>query len=249
MSSSLKGQKIVVTGASRGIGAAIAMELAERGASVAIGYASREDAAQKVLQSLPGSGHMTVKIDIGSEESIDQGIAQVLAKWETFDGLVNNAGITKDGLILRMKSEDFDSVINTNLRGSFILTRNAIKLFMKAKKPASIVNITSISGQTGNAGQANYAASKAGMEAFSRSAANEVASRGIRVNCVAPGFIATEMTEVLNENQKKSILEKIPMGRMADAKEVATAVAFLLSDDARYITGHTLSVNGGMFMN
>lgn len=249
MSNSLQGRKIVVTGASRGIGAAIALELAERGASVAIGFASREDAAQKVLASLPGSGHMTVKIDIGSEESIEAGMTQILAKWESFDGLVNNAGITKDGLLLRMKTEDFDQVIQTNLRGSFILTRNAIKLFLKAKKPASIVNITSISGQTGNAGQANYAASKAGMEAFSRSAANEVASRQIRVNCVAPGFIATEMTEVLNENQKKSILEKIPLGRMAEAKEVATAVAFLLSDDARYITGHTLSVNGGMFMN
>ncbi len=249
MNDSLKGRKILVTGASRGIGAAIALELAERGASVAIGFATREEAAQVVLKSLPGSNHMTVKIDVSSEESIDHALTQVLAKWETFDGLVNNAGVTKDTLLLRMKTEDFDSVVQTNMRGAFILTRNAIKLFLKAKKPASIVNITSISGQTGNAGQANYAASKAGMEAFSRSAANEVASRGIRVNCVAPGFIATEMTEVLKEDQKKMILEKIPLGRMAESKEVATAVAFLLSEDARYITGHTLSVNGGMFMN
>lgn len=246
---SLTGRKILVTGASRGIGAAIALELATRGASVAVGYATREDAAQSVLKTLPGSGHFTVKIDVSSEESIDQAFSQVVAKWETFDGLVNNAGITKDNLLLRMKTEDFDQVIQTNLRGTYILTRNALKMFLKAKKPAAIVNITSISGQTGNAGQANYAASKAGMEAFSRSAAMEVASRGIRVNCVAPGFIATEMTEVLKEDQKKMILEKIPLGRMAEAKEVATAVAFLLSDDARYITGHTLSVNGGMYMN
>lgn len=246
--SQLRGQKILVTGASRGIGAAIAFDLANRGASIAIAYASREDAAQDVLKKLPGEGHFTVKLDVSSEATVEQGLNQVFAKWETFDGLVNNAGITKDTLLLRMKTEEFDQVVRTNLTGTFLVTRGCLKMFVRARK-GSIVNVTSIIGQTGNSGQANYAASKAGIEAFSRSAAKEVASRGIRVNCVAPGFIATEMTDVLHEDHKKAILEKIPLGRIAEPSEVASAVAFLLSEDARYITGHTLSVNGGMFMN
>lgn len=215
---------------------------------MAIGYASREEAAQQVLQKLPGSGHFIVRLDVTSEAAVEEGLNQVFKQWETFDGLVNNAGITKDTLLLRMKNEDFEQVIRTNLQGTFLVTRACLKMFLKTRK-GSIVNITSVIGQTGNAGQANYAASKAGIEAFSRSAAMEVASRGIRVNCVAPGFIATEMTDALNEDQKKAILQKIPMGRIAEASEVATTVAFLLSDDAKYITGHTLSVNGGLYMN
>ena len=156
--------------------------------------------------------------------------------------------MTKDGLLLRMKTEDFDSVISTNLRGTFMVVRGVLRGMLKSRA-GSIVNITSVIGQTGNAGQANYAASKAGLEAFSRSAAQEVASRGIRVNCIAPGFIATEMTGVLTDEQKKSILAEIPMQRIAEPSEVAAAVGFLLSDDSKYITGHTLSVNGGLFMN
>jgi 3-oxoacyl-[acyl-carrier protein] reductase len=179
---------------------------------------------------------------------VDSAIKQVVEKFGDIDGVVNNAGITKDGLLMRMKSEDFDAVVNTNLRGTFLVTKGFLRTMIKARK-GSIVNITSVIGQTGNAGQANYAASKAGTEGFSRSVAQEVASRNVRVNCVAPGFIDTEMTSELTEDQKKGILTKIPMERMAQAEEVATAVAFLLSEDAKYITGHTLSVNGGLFMN
>ena len=243
----LTGQKVLVTGGSRGIGAAIARELAHEGASVAITYVSREDAAQAVLKDLPGSGHLALKMDVGQEASVDEGIDQLLKTWGQIDGIVNNAGVTKDGLLLRMKTEDFDNVVQTNLKGTFLVTRAALKPMLKARK-GSIVNITSVIGQTGNAGQANYAASKGGTVAFSKSAAAEVASRGIRVNCVAPGFINTEMTGVLTDDQKKMILSEIPLGRIAEAKEVAQAVAFLLSDRASYITGHTLSVNGGMFM-
>ena len=243
----LAGKKILVTGGSRGIGAAIAKELAEDGASVAITYVSREDAAQAVLKDLPGSGHMAIKMDLASEESIEQALEKVLGTWGGVDGVVNNAGVTKDGLLLRMKTEDFDSVINTNLKGTFLVTRAAIKSMIKARK-GSIVNITSVIGQTGNPGQANYAASKAGVVAFTKSVAHEIASRGVRANCVAPGFIATEMTDILTEDQKKAILSEIPLGRIAEAKEVAKAVAFLLSDSSSYITGHTLSVNGGLYM-
>lgn len=243
----LSGQKILVTGGSRGIGAAIARELAEEGASIALTYVSREDAAQAVLKSLPGSNHLAIQMDIGNETSVEQGIAQIMTAWSNIDGVVNNAGVTKDNLILRMKTEDFDSVIQTNLRGTFLVTRAVLKPMLKARK-GSIVNITSVIGQTGNAGQANYAASKGGVVAFTKSAAAEVASRGIRVNCIAPGFINTEMTGVLTEDQKKMILGEIPLGRIAEAKEVAQSVSFLLSDRASYITGHTLSVNGGMFM-
>jgi 3-oxoacyl-[acyl-carrier protein] reductase len=241
-------KKVFVTGGSRGIGAAIVKTLAARGASVAFTYAAREDAAKKLLSELPGTGHFCLQMQSTDEASVDSVVKQVTEKFGEIDGVVNNAGITKDGLLMRMKAEDFDSVINTNLRGTFLVTKGFLRTMIKARK-GSIVNITSVIGQTGNAGQANYAASKAGTEAFSRSVAQEVASRNVRVNCIAPGFIGTEMTEALSEEQKKMILSKIPMERMADADEVASVVAFLLSEDSRYITGHTLSVNGGMFMN
>ncbi len=241
-------KKIFVTGGSRGIGAAIVKLLAARGAQVAFTYSSNAASAEKILAALPGSGHICLQMNIADEASVEAGINQLLEKFGEIDGVVNNAGITKDGLLLRMKSQDFDSVINTNLRGTFLVTKALLKPMVKARK-GSIVNITSVIGQTGNAGQANYAASKAGTEAFSKSTALEVASRGIRVNCVAPGFIGTEMTEVLTEDQKKAILSKIPMARIAEANEVAAVVAFLLSEDAKYITGHTMSVNGGLFMN
>lgn len=244
---SLQAKKILVTGGSRGIGAAIVRVLAKKGATVAFTYSSNEAAASDVLSSLSGTGHMMIKMDISSEDSVASGVDQVLENFKDLDGIVNNAGITKDQLLLRMKPEDFDSVINTNLRGTYLVTKTVLKPLLKARK-GSIVNITSVIGQTGNPGQSNYAASKAGTEAFSKSIALEVASRGIRVNCVAPGFIKTEMTEILSEDQKKAILSKIPMERIADPEEVAESVAFLLSDESRYITGHTLSVNGGMHM-
>lgn len=245
---SLEGKKIVVTGGSRGIGASIVQLLASEGAQVAFTYSSREESAQKVIHGLPGEGHFYIKMDISSEESIDEAVEHILEKWPEIDGVVNNAGITKDTLLMRMKAEDFDSVINTNLRGTFLVTKAFTKYMMKARK-GSVVNITSVIGQTGNAGQANYAASKAGTVAFSKSVAQELASRNVRINCVAPGFIATEMTEVLSEEVKKQIIDKIPMGKIGDGLDVAQAVRFLLSDESKYITGHTINVNGGMFMD
>lgn len=243
---SLSGKRVIVTGGSRGIGAAIVRCLAEEGAEVAFTYSSREDAAAAVARELPGSGHFYVKMDISSEESVNQALEQITSKWPEIHGVVNNAGITKDTLLLRMKAEDFSAVIDTNLKGTFLVTKALAKTLMKSK--GSIVNITSVIGQTGNAGQANYAASKAGTVGFTKSVAAELSSRGVRANCVAPGFIATEMTEILNDEQKKKILEKIPLGSIGEAQDVAQAVRFLLSDESRYITGHTLSVNGGMFM-
>lgn len=246
--SQLQGKNILVTGGSRGIGAAIARVVAEKGARVAITYNSNPTSADEVLKTLPGSGHFKVMLNISDEASVTQGLEEVLKNFDQrLDGLVNNAGITKDQLLLRMKPEDFQAVIDTNLTGTFRVTRAVLKGMLKARQ-GSIVSITSIIGQLGNAGQANYAASKAGTEAFMRSTALEVASRGIRANSVAPGFIETDMTHVLNDEQKQQILNQIPLERIAAPEEVAYAVAFLLSDESKYITGHTLSVNGGMRM-
>ncbi len=245
---SLQGKKIVVTGGSRGIGAAIVKLLAEEGAQVAFTYSSREEAAQQVAHSLTGEGHFYIKMDISNEESVNSAVEHILEKWPEVDGVVNNAGITKDQLLLRMKTEDFDNVVNTNLRGTYLVTKAFTKPMMKARK-GSIVNIVSIIGETGNAGQANYAASKAGTIAFAKSVAQEMGSRNIRVNNVAPGYIGTEMTEGLSEEVKNKMMERIPLGRMGEGNDVEQAVRFLLSDESRYITGHTLDVNGGMHMN
>lgn len=245
---SLEGKRIVVTGGSRGIGSAIVKLLADEGAQVAFTYSSREESAQKVCESLTGDGHFYVKMDLANEESVTSAIDQILEKWPEVHGVVNNAGITKDQLLLRMKSEDFDSVINTNLRGTFLVTKAFAKPMMKSRK-GSIVNIVSIIGETGNAGQANYAASKAGTIAFAKSVALELASRNIRVNNIAPGFIGTEMTEILSEDVKSKMMEKIPLGKIGEGEDIAQAVRFLLSDESKYITGHTLDVNGGMHMN
>ncbi len=243
----LTGQNILVTGGSRGIGAGIVERLAKDGARIALTYTSRPDAAEKILAGLSGSGHMMVEINISSEESIDAGFKKVIESFSKLDGLVNNAGVTKDQLLLRMKAEDFDQVIQTNLRGTFLCSRIAVKLMLKARR-GSIVNVTSVIGHSGNAGQANYAASKAGVDAMTKSIAQEVGSRQIRLNCVAPGFISTEMTEVLPEAQKNAILAKIPLQKFGNTQDVAAAVSFLLSDDAAYITGQTIHVNGGMYM-
>ena len=248
MMADLSGKKYFVTGGSRGIGASIVQHLASLGAHVAFTYSSRADAAEALIKELPGSGHFSVQMNSSDEASVEAACASVLEKFGELDGIVNNAGVTKDGLLLRMKTEDFDHVVQTNLRGTFLVTKGFLKSMVKARK-GSIVNITSVIGQTGNAGQANYAASKAGIEAFAKSTAQEVASRGIRVNCIAPGFINTDMTDALSEDQKKAILTKVPMGRMAEPSEIASVVSFLLSDESKYITGHTLSVNGGLFMN
>jgi 3-oxoacyl-[acyl-carrier protein] reductase len=243
----LSGKKILVTGSSRGIGAGIARLLADEGATVAVTYSSSEGPAREVLASLKGTGHIIVPLQVGDESSVQAAFAQTLEAFGELDGLVNNAGITKDQLLLRMKEEDFNQVIDINLKGVFLCTKVAVKAMMKARK-GSIVNVTSVIGQSGNAGQSNYAASKAGAEAFAKSIAQEVGSRQIRVNCVAPGFIVTDMTDKLTPEQKTGILAKVPLQTLGETDDVAHAVAFLLSDKARYITGHTISVNGGLYM-
>jgi 3-oxoacyl-[acyl-carrier protein] reductase len=243
----LTGKKIFITGGGRGIGAGIARVLADAGARVALSYTSRPDDAEKTLGTLKGQGHFTVKMDISSAESVDQAFAQVLEKFGGLDGVVNNAGITRDQLILRMKPEDFDAVVQTNLGGTFLCTKLAIKAMLKARA-GSIVNISSVIGQMGNPGQSNYAASKAGIEGFSRATALEVASRNIRVNCVAPGFITTEMTDALDDKQRESIQNRIPLGRLGTVEDVANTVAFLLSDQTTYVTGQVIQVNGGLYM-
>lgn len=246
-SSRFAGQTAIVTGSSRGIGAGIAHRLAAEGAKVVVTYSSSPDHAMKVTAALPGSGHLCLQLNVANEASVEKVFAEVVEKLGKVDYLVNNAGITKDQLLLRMKTEDFDRVIETNLKGVFLCTRAAAKLMLKAKSGA-IVNITSVIGEKGNAGQANYAASKGGVEAFTKSVALELASRQIRVNCVAPGFIVTEMTDALNDQQKEAILGQVPLKTLGAVEDISAAVSFLLSSEARYITGHTLSVNGGLYM-
>ena len=243
----LKGKRIVVTGSSRGIGAGIAQHLALRGARVAVTYSSSPEAAEKVLAGLSGEGHVCAKLDVASSESVEKTFAEILEKFGGLDALVNNAGITRDQLLMRMKDEDFDAVIGTNLRGAYLCTKAVMRPMLKARA-GSIVNISSVIGQMGNAGQSNYAASKAGVEGFTRSIALEVASRGIRVNALAPGFIVTDMTDGLDEKQKEAIQSKIPLQRLGSVEDVAAAVAFLVSDASLYITGQVLQVNGGLYM-
>ena len=243
----LKNKNIVVTGSSRGIGAGIAQILAGQGARLAVTYSSNPDSAKKVVEGLSGSGHLLVNLNVTDAASVEKGFAEILAKFETIDGLVNNAGITRDQLLMRMKDEDFDAVIATNLRGAYLCTKAVMRPMLKARR-GSIVNISSVIGQMGNAGQSNYAASKGGLEGFTRSIAQEVASRSIRVNAVAPGFIVTDMTDALDEKQKEAIQSKIPMQRLGSAEDVAQAVSFLLSDMSLYITGQVLQVNGGLYM-
>lgn len=243
----LKGKKILVTGGSRGIGAGVVQRLSELGATVAFTYASRSDAAESVLRTLKGSGHFHLKMDVKDSSSIQAGISQVLETFGELHGLVNNAGITKDQLLLRMKDEDLDEVLTTNLRGSILCAKAVLKPMIKQRN-GSIVNISSVVGAMGNPGQSNYVASKAGIEGFSRALALEVASRNVRVNAVAPGFIATDMTENMTEDQKKAISERIPMGKMGSSDDIANSVAFLLSDMSQYITGQVLHVNGGLYL-
>ncbi|MFN8944918.1 MAG: 3-oxoacyl-[acyl-carrier-protein] reductase [Pseudobdellovibrionaceae bacterium] len=245
---SLQNKKIIVTGGSRGIGKSLVQDLAENGAIVAFSYSSNEAAANETLKSLPGQNHFCFQMNTADPESVEQQMKQVCDRLGQVDGLVNNAGVTKDQLLMKMKLQEWDQVIDTNLRGAF-LTIQAVSRIMMKQRQGSIVNIGSIIGLTGNAGQTNYAASKAGMIGLTKSCALELASRGIRVNVVAPGYIQTEMTDVLSEEIKAKILEKIPLKFIGQPQHVASAVRFLLSDQASYMTGQTLSVNGGMFMN
>jgi 3-oxoacyl-[acyl-carrier protein] reductase len=245
---SLSGKKIFITGGSRGIGAAIVQKCAELGATVAFTYSSQQMAAENILKSLPGNGHTIHQLNISKSENVDLVFDDVVKAHGEIFGVVNNAGITKDQLLLRMKNEDFQSVIDANLNGTFYVTKNFAKHMLKNRK-GSFVNISSVIGSSGNAGQSNYAASKAGIEGFTRSVALELSSRNIRANVIAPGYIKSDMTNALTEDQLKQFSDKIPLGRPGDAMDVANAVAFLLSDAASYITGQTLHINGGLYLS
>ena len=245
----LDGKVALVTGASRGIGRAIAIRLASEGAKVAINYAGNTVKAEEVKAEIEKNGGeaILVQADISSTEAVDAMVEKVVEAFGQIDILVNNAGITRDGLLMRMKEEDFDAVINTNLKGVFYCTKAVSKLMMK-KRCGRIINMASVVGLMGNAGQANYAAAKAGVIGFSKSAAKELAARGINVNVVAPGFIATDMTAAMTDKAKEATLAGIPLKRMGQPEDVANAVLFLASDYASYITGQIVNVDGGMVM-
>ena len=238
----------IVTGGSRGIGKAIVHSLASSGARVAFSYATNETSARETLKNLPGEGHFIVPMKLEDPESITSASEHVMKEMGTLEGLVNNAGLTRDGLLLRMKIQDWDDVITANLRGTFLSTQSFLRYFMKARR-GSIVNMTSVIARTGNPGQANYAASKAGIIGFTKSLAKEIASRGVRGNCVAPGFVKTDMTSSLSADVQADILRNIPLGYVAEAEDIAVAVKFLLQPESHYITGHTLDINGGMYSN
>ena len=245
---SLEGQTAIVTGASRGIGKAIAISLAKEGAEVIINYSSSLENANKVVSEINsfGGNAYPIQADISNENSVNELMKAVLGINNQIDILVNNAGITKDGLLMRMKTDDWGRVLNLNLSGVFYCTRAVVRQMLKQKK-GRIVNIPSVSGIMGNAGQANYSAAKAGVIGLTKSAAKEFASRGITVNAVAPGFISTDMTKDLNSQE---ILTAIPLGRFGNPEDVAGVVRFLASDpSAAYITGQTIRVDGGMTMS
>lgn len=239
----------LVTGASRGIGKAIALALAAKGYAVAVNYAGSQAAAEAVKEEIIAAGGQafTIQGDVSKSEDVDRIFKTIKEEFGQLDVLVNNAGITRDGLLLRMKEENWDAVISTDLKSDFLTTKAAAQMMMRKKKGA-IINIASVVGIMGNAGQANYAAAKAGVIGLTKATAKELAGRNIRVNAVAPGFIATDMTDVIPEKNKEMMLQSIPLGRMGLAEDVANAVCFLASEDASYITGQVLKVDGGMVM-
>lgn len=245
----LQGKTAVVTGGSRGIGRAVAVALAAEGSGVAVVFAGNTAAAAETVRIIENAGGTAVAVqcDVADEAAVADMIKKVQEKFGSVDILVNNAGITRDGLLMRMKSDDWNAVINTNLTGVYNCTKGVTKMMMK-QRSGSIINMTSVVGETGNAGQANYAAAKAGVIGFTKSVAKELASRGIRVNAVAPGCIDTDMTAVLSDAVKEEMIKTIPLGRTAAPEEVAQVVVFLASDRAGYITGQTLNVDGGMVM-
>ncbi|PKD44718.1 3-oxoacyl-[acyl-carrier-protein] reductase [Rhodohalobacter barkolensis] len=245
----LKGKNCIVTGGSRGIGKAIALTFAKLGANIAITYSRSADAANDVVSEIEKSGSkgIALQADATDYSKAEEVIAKVVEEWGSLDVLVNNAGITKDNLILRMNEEQWDAVINTNLKSVFNYSKAAAKPMMRARG-GSIINIGSVVGISGNAGQSNYAASKAGLIGFTKSYAKELASRNIRANVVAPGYIMTEMTENLDEKVLESIKQETPLGRAGNPEEVSNVVAFLASDLSSYITGEVLRVDGGMAM-
>lgn len=245
----LKGKTAVVTGASRGIGEAVACRLAAEGAFVVINYngsAGRAEAVREKIRAAGGQAEIC-QFDVADYDACEQMLKKITEEHGTLDILVNNAGITRDGLLMRMSEEDYDAVLDTNLKGTFHCIRFAVRQMLK-QKSGRIINMSSVSGVLGNAGQANYAASKAGVIGLTKAAARELASRGITVNAIAPGFINTEMTAVLPEKVKEGAAAQIPLGKFGEPEDVAEAVAFLASEKARYITGQVLHVDGGMAM-
>jgi 3-oxoacyl-[acyl-carrier protein] reductase len=244
----LKDKVALVTGASQGIGRDTALALAEAGAKVAVAARSEEKLAALVADiAAAGGTAFAVKMDVADGEQVKAGFKQVLAKFGRLDILVNNAAITRDGLAMRMKQDDWEAVLRTNLTGAHLCIQQALPTMMKARA-GRIINISSIVAQSGNAGQANYVAAKAGIIGLTKAIAIEIASRNITVNAVAPGFIETPMTEGLPDKVKEELKTRIPLGRMGSARDVASAIVFLASDEAAYITGHVLNVNGGMHL-
>ena len=245
----LENKVVLVTGASRGIGQAIATALGEQGATV-IGTATSDKGAEAISSYFAEAGikGQGMKLDVGDDESVAAVIDAITDTYGPVDVLVNNAGITRDNLLMRMKADEWNSVINTNLTSLYRLSKSVVRGMMKARA-GRIINIASVVGSSGNAGQTNYSAAKAGMLGFTKSLAAELGSRGITVNAVAPGFIDTDMTRELADEQRKALLKNIPLARLGQPQEIAAAVAFLASDAAGYITGETIHVNGGMYMN
>lgn len=243
----LNGKIAVVTGASRGIGKAIAMKFAQLGATVVINYNGSAQKAEEVKQSIIADGGRAVikQCNVADYDACEAFIKEVIDQFGRIDILVNNAGITKDGLIMRMSEEDFTNVVDVNLKGTFHCIRFASRQMMK-QRSGRIINMSSVVGISGNAGQINYAASKAGVIGMTKSAAKELASRGITVNAIAPGYIETDMTNVLSDKVKEETMKQIPLGRLGQTEDIAAAAAFLASDEAGYITGQVLAVDGGM---
>ncbi len=247
MSQMLTGKNALVTGGGTGIGRAIALTLAEQGARVAVLYRTSGTAAQETAEEIVSAGGQAVALeaDVMSREQVESAIGQVIAAFGSLDIVVNNAGITRDALVLRMSEDDWDLVLDTNLKGTFLVTRAALKPMVKQRR-GKIVNITSVIGLRGNPGQANYSAAKAGLIGFTRTVAKEVAGRNIQVNAIAPGFIETAITSALTPERQTALLREIPAGRFGQPREIAAAAAFLCSSSADYITGQTLVVDGGM---
>lgn len=245
----MKGKIALITGAGKGIGAAIARKMSEQGATVIINYSHSKEAAANVMEEILSSGGQAeiYPCDVSDDEAVKTMIADIVKKHGRLDILVNNAGVTKDGLLMRMKPEDFDRVINVNLKGTFHCIQNATRIMMK-QRYGRIINISSVVGLYGNAGQANYAASKAGIIGLTKAAAKELGSRGITVNAIAPGFIQTEMTDILNEDLKNNMINAITLGRFGQPEDIANAALFLASDQASYMTGQVLCIDGGICM-
>ena len=245
----LEGQIALVTGASRGIGRQVALTLGAKGATVIVNYNGSAAKAEEVVKEIEAAGGKAeaLQCNVSDFEACGQMLADIVSRHGRLDILVNNAGITRDNLLMKMSEEDFDAVVNTNLKGVFNCIKHIARQMLK-QKSGRIINMSSVSGVLGNAGQANYCAAKAGVIGITKSAARELASRGITVNAVAPGFIVTEMTDVLSDSVKEAATEKIPMKKFGETQDIANAVAFLASDEAKYITGQVLCVDGGMAM-